>query len=241
MAQIVTITNPLTGQPAQVDQLEHTAQQIDDAIARALPGGDIDSLLNGKAPAGYGLGTKSKWLTSNDDLNNIYQGGFYYWYGSNVPANIPTGIKYAGMFVIARSSTEFVQIIYAMSGSLNYSNAELRRTAYNGVWYEWEWVNPPMALGVEYRTTERYKGKPVYCKLVNFGKLPNNTYKDVAHGISNLQYAISVSGDSNGENLIGNTYITYVNIGSTNIRIKTNADRSGVGATVLIKYTKTTD
>ena len=28
MAQIVTITNPLTGQPAQVDQLEHTAQQI---------------------------------------------------------------------------------------------------------------------------------------------------------------------------------------------------------------------
>ena len=33
MAQIVTITNPLTGQPAQVDQLEHTAQQIDDAVA----------------------------------------------------------------------------------------------------------------------------------------------------------------------------------------------------------------
>ena len=32
MAQIVTITNPLTGQPAQVDQLEHTAQQIDDGL-----------------------------------------------------------------------------------------------------------------------------------------------------------------------------------------------------------------
>ena len=49
MAQIVTITNPLTGQPAQVDQLEHTAQQIDDAIGRALPGGEIDTLLAGKA------------------------------------------------------------------------------------------------------------------------------------------------------------------------------------------------
>ena len=45
MAQIVTITNPLTGQPAQVDQLEHTAQEIDDAIARALPGGEIDITL----------------------------------------------------------------------------------------------------------------------------------------------------------------------------------------------------
>ena len=50
MAQIVTITNPLTGQPAQVDQLEHTAQQIDDAIARALPGGNIDTILSLKAP-----------------------------------------------------------------------------------------------------------------------------------------------------------------------------------------------
>lgn len=51
MAQIVTITNPLTGQPVQVDQLEHTAQQIDDAIARALPGGAIDTLLSNKADA----------------------------------------------------------------------------------------------------------------------------------------------------------------------------------------------
>lgn len=51
MAQIVTITNPLTGQPAQVDQLEHTAQEIDDATARALPGGAIDIALQNKASA----------------------------------------------------------------------------------------------------------------------------------------------------------------------------------------------
>ena len=48
MAQIVTITNPLTGQPAQVDQLEHTAQEIADAIARALPGGAIDTAMQNK-------------------------------------------------------------------------------------------------------------------------------------------------------------------------------------------------
>ena len=52
MAQIVTITNPLTGQPAQVDQLEHTAQEIDDATARALPGGAIDIALQNKADLG---------------------------------------------------------------------------------------------------------------------------------------------------------------------------------------------
>ena len=48
MAKITTITNPLTGQPAQVDQLDHTAQEIDDAIARSLPGGDIDIALQKK-------------------------------------------------------------------------------------------------------------------------------------------------------------------------------------------------
>ena len=48
MAQIATITNPLTGQPAQVDQLDHTAQEIDDGIARALPGGAIDMTLQNK-------------------------------------------------------------------------------------------------------------------------------------------------------------------------------------------------
>ena len=35
MAKIVEVTNPVTGQPTQVDQLEHTAQQIDDAVALA--------------------------------------------------------------------------------------------------------------------------------------------------------------------------------------------------------------
>ena len=35
MAKITTITNPLTGQPAQVDQLDHTAQEIDDGIDAA--------------------------------------------------------------------------------------------------------------------------------------------------------------------------------------------------------------
>lgn len=104
----------------------------------------------------------------------------------------------------------------------------------------YEWENPPLQPGVEYRTTERYLGEPVYYKLVDFGNLPNNTIKEVAHGISNLYRAISVSGDANGDNLIGNMYIAYVNVGTANIRIKTNANRSGVTAKVLIKYTKTT-
>ena len=32
-----------------------------------------------------------------------------------------------------------------------------------------EWISPPMSIGVEYRTVERYLDKPVYIKLVNCG------------------------------------------------------------------------
>ena len=66
MAQIVTITNPLTGQPAQVDQLDHTAQQIDDAVARALPGGAIDiDKADASAPDSYLLTTESGFSSGN--------------------------------------------------------------------------------------------------------------------------------------------------------------------------------
>lgn len=46
MAKIVEVTNPVTGQPVQVDQLDHTAQEIDDGIARALPGGYYDKWVS---------------------------------------------------------------------------------------------------------------------------------------------------------------------------------------------------
>ena len=57
------------------------------------------------------------------------------------------------------------------------------RCFFNGVWTPWEWKNPPMALGVEYRTTERYNGKPVYAKLISIGALPNNTEMIVNIGV----------------------------------------------------------
>lgn len=157
----------------------------------------------------------------------------YYGYGSDMCALFKSSNDYASVYTI---------------GSYNINRQGFRmvkRKLYSsnpsGQWDPVEYINPDMRLGVEYRTTERYQGKPVYCKLVNFGALPNNTTKAVAHGAENISLVISVSGESNGENLIGNMYVTYVHVGASNITIKTNADRSGVTASVLIKYTKTTD
>lgn len=213
-------------------------------IMKQFNGTDYDILypktvynqVSGVAPAGYGLGETSPYIAKTSesgeyDADTIDKTGFF-----AAKTNTPTGKWCYGLHV-NRADGKAFQLLTS-----EFSEKEFAlRKKISGVWQPWEWVNPPMELGVEYRTTERYQGKPVYCKLVNFGNLPNNTYKDVAHGISELQYVISVSGESNGDNLIGNMYITYVNIGTTNIRIKTNADRSGVSATVLIKYTKTTD
>lgn len=46
MATIVEMINPLTGLPEQVDKLDHTAQEIDDAVDLALPGGYYDKWVS---------------------------------------------------------------------------------------------------------------------------------------------------------------------------------------------------
>ena len=186
------------------------------------------------APKGFGLG--DVWnIAPSRDADLITGSGF-----QMAVLNTPTGNSWWGILSFIYDADTATQ--WAMSqNNAEYYGSVCKREKRAGTWTPWELVNPPMWLGIEFRTTERYIGKPVYCKLVDFGKLPNNAVKEVSHGISNLQYAISVAGASDGDNLIGNMYITYVHVSPTNIRIETNADRSGVSATVLIKYTKTTD
>ena len=250
MAKITTITNPLTGQPAQVDQLEHTAQEIDDAIARALPGGAIDLE---KAPAGYGLGKDAKFI-SNTDLDTLFDSGFYTT-GTGC-TNVPVGTdqNWSGLFVMGgRACTQIYRPADRESSYFGSFKSLLIRIHGGGTgWQPWEWVNPPMELGVEYRTTERYKGKPVYVKLVDFGALPNSTTKNVDAGISSSEIyenrmidlgkstTYNPSDDTTSVFPIG-TGIVNIYINNGDIRITTNADRSGWSAKICVKYTKTTD
>ena len=57
----------------------------------------------------------------------------------------------------------------------------MRTRNYSG-WIPWEYINPPLKLGVEYRTTERFLGKPVYVKVVDCAPLTDG--KNVPHGIT---------------------------------------------------------
>lgn len=121
------------------------------------------------APSGYGLGlSDSTPLCSN--ANDAWQNGWF-----KIDSSTQNGIGVSAiMRVDARASAYSVcQTAYSTSWSSAYPVVR-QRWCMNGTWdTEWSWVDPPMTLGVEYRTTERWNGKPVYAKLVDLGASEN--------------------------------------------------------------------
>lgn len=108
-----------------------------------------------------------------------------------------------------------------------------------------EWADPPMELDTEYRTTERYLGKPVYAKVVDFGALPNASSKNTVFSkVSATAISITVLlsdgcvlsagyGKDRGHNLTQGMNIDCTHY---NIRIATEADFTSLTANVLVKY-----
>ena len=218
---------------------KHTGSEIDAAIDRAKAGGAIDTLLAGKAPAGYGLGgTFGDYIA---DADNATVDGKYRTNSGTL--NLPDGVD--GMFgelevSTVRSDKSIFQVF--RPGTSGYQRYSLERRRINGVWQQWEYVNPPMMIGIEYRTTERYLGKPVYVKLVNFGKYPASGTKTVAHKISNVENIVSCLGTSSlGYSVNGYSYVSAFYADKTNINITVTADVSNNEVKVMLKYTKTTD
>ena len=179
------------------------------------------------------------------DFNACIKNGWYKAYGNSLNSPDIGGWKarYGALLVSTRESTIY-HVYYVDRYSVMYT---LERYSNDGgtTWSEWEYVNPPKEPGVEYRTTERYLGKPVYCKTVNFGALPNASYKFV--GIENGASIIRASGlASNGKTLPGSIGASQreqvLCMGSGNsVEIIAYADASSLTATVTAWYTKTAD
>ena len=203
---------------------------------------NVAAALANKAPGGFGLGEQSKELTSDDDLNAIQANGWYRW-GSSAPQNAPNmspGNGDSG-YIFARVANYDSQNVLQEYWSLNQSaQNQARRICRNGVWGPLEWINPPMQLGVEYRTIERYQQVPIYTKAVNFGTAPNATSKTVEHGITGFNQCVDVSGILGGANLIGHKNIVGILVNASQITIEADADLSRSNVYVILKYTKTT-
>ena len=115
-----------------------------------------------------------------------------------------------------------------------------------------EWINPPMALGTEYRTTERYLGKPVYEMVMDCGIVPTTGEKDVPlTNVTNSDHVVSAFfeayADAGFKQSVPNSTLTaYWLSGShgTAIRIAATTDAWNVNnyhVYAHLKYTKTTD
>lgn len=200
----------------------------------------------GAAPSRFGLGENLTTgplmqVLTEETLDTTYNNGWYFANGVNI-----AGFSQATIRVDSSGRT-----IYQTAYVAQEDGYVLRRCLVDTIgsppktsFGPWEWVNPPMQLGVEYRTTERYLGKPVYCKLVNFGALPNATQKVVKHNIPNVSSVISVYGAAQDQAIgVGafGAQVTGINADNTNVAIWTSADLSNYSAYVAIKYTKTTD
>lgn len=133
---------------------------------------------------------------------------------------------------------------YASLTGYSYGGIAITRCKNAGTWGPWEWVNPLLALGVEYRTTERYLGKPVYCRLIDFGSLPNATTKMVYFN-NNSSIIISAVGiTSYNVLLLGtgeNEHAATLKVRNNTITIKTTGNQTSYTATILVKYYKGTD
>lgn len=126
---------------------------------------------------------------------------------------------------------------------ISYASGNVcHRMYFNSEWQPWVWDNPPMVVGVEYRTADRMNGKPVYTQAIDFGALPNTTIKKVEHAIADISSIVDYSlfSSSGGTaNLVSHGNVTSIIASATYIQVTTNYNLSGVSARAVLRYTKT--
>ncbi|MBO5953347.1 MAG: hypothetical protein J6Q53_04405 [Oscillospiraceae bacterium] len=117
------------------------------------------------APDGFGLGGYPQKNLSLAELDSTFDTG---WYMLKQPGTILSGVSlnYANVLVHCLEPSSCVQELRPLA-----SNVVLRRICHQNNWAEWEVENPPMHVGVEYRTTEQYKGFAVYKKIDAIGNI----------------------------------------------------------------------
>lgn len=186
------------------------------------------------APGGFGLGELApKLLSSADD---IAESGFY-----RFPTPVSGNGNVSGLCI---SYSETYKTVLAFS---TYGNGRgYRRVMANGVWNEWEWFDPPMAPGTEYRTAARYNSKVVYRKAIKYtpsGALAGSF--TVPHGISGFDAIVECRMNYNKTMLgpyTGGYYTTVEKVDAERIHVFNTNPALGSADTFYFElaYTKTT-
>lgn len=209
----------------------------------------------GAAPAGYGLGANGATdATAYTEVGKVLADALdttgIYWFADNEYAN-RIGNSDRGILVHYQHSlynTVAADQIFYPAYNCNSGHLERKKLSGTDYWQPWDWVDPPMSVDVEYRTTERWYGRPVFTQLVDcmFGpnkaitetqiKVPEGSYFERAvfcsvHG-ANSSIVLPVMGndvtlDFSCAGVIGDR-----------VRISSNVDASSVHYYATVKYIK---
>ena len=206
---------------------------------------EISTTLQNNDPRNWGLDLSKSLADANDGTRN----GFYAM--TTGAANVP--FDYGVLLVHNNGNPNYVHqeltryydgIKVCRSGSYDDSTSAVK-------WGPWEYVNPPMDVGYEYRTTERRNGLPVYTQFKNLGKIVNGAYGDIS--VTNLDSVVGYeafwvnrplpiiknSSLTDAETQYLNVYV--LNANTIRVYYYGGTSVSGNGDVyVLVKYTKST-
>jgi hypothetical protein len=238
-----------TGQMTYVDESGNEHLLYPNTKMECVEG--LEAQLASKAPAGFGLGEHIYHHSADGVLD------FFDEQLATMPNGTKKFIEFAGDYQTTQGALFVGELCkrdnnYAYVIGYTYSDAMgLYRAKYNGVWNPWEYINPPMVTGEEYRTTERYKGNPVYVKLVDYGLQHiggNLGLSDIAipHGISGFKELVRCDAKCAiyplpGDAMVGTNFAhtSVVKVDTTNVTLRIiNEEWNNAPFEFAIYYTK---
>lgn len=218
------LTKPAVSDAADIGVLNSNFDKIDTKCNPAL-----------FAPSGYGLGEAAG--KSCADCNEATENGYYQVLSSTLNRpSISMGSR-CWMHVVSYGGTYKTQIAYA-------EKYMQMRVMVGGTWTEWEWVNPPMIIGVEYRTTERYDGHPVYIKTMDCGKGTAdgamNSYPNVGSNCVYVDMSCRALNTSSGWGFMLTDKLTFATAAAGHSTVSLNAGRDLTAQNIYltVKYYK---
>lgn len=222
------LTKPSVNDAADIAVLNANFDKIDEKCNPAL-----------FAPSGYGLGAHGIYCS---DCNSATKNGWYRFDASTM--NIAPSASQGSLFVRNAESSSGVIVHQTLWNG--YWRAYRFYGPWDNTWTEWEFENPPMQPGVEYCTTERFWGKPVYCKLVDCGVLPNASTKLVYYADNGVvNHIVRYSGEmfASGDTFsmpytMNGVEVCVQAISRTGINLYASYNASGFEAYVTVWYIK---
>ena len=167
-----------------------------------------------------------------DNVDTSLTNGWY-WIMENAQGCPVNG---APLFVVGAKGRIWQYAFDSQSGS------ELRRHTADGgaTWEPWEWENPPVADGAEYRTTKRSGGTPVYARNISVENAPNSAEQVIPHGLESITPVAWDGVATDGKNVLILPFCNSFTVGvdSTSITLSTTEDYSGYAVELTLQYCK---